>query len=146
MSSNVVLNAFIGRLTAPDDAALAAVLKAKALRLWSELIATLEKEQLVTSWEWYSYSPKKAGWSLRMKRGKRTIVYLSPMEGGGFCASFVLGKAALKAAEDAGLPDRAVEILKDAPKYPEGTGVRLDVAAKEDLATVLTFARSKVAH
>ena len=41
--------------------------------LWNELLAALA----LPIQEWNSYSPK-AGWSLKLKLGKRTIVYLAP--------------------------------------------------------------------
>ena len=64
-------NAFIGRTQPPTDEDLSTELGA-ARALWDELLALLA----LPVQEWHSYSPK-AGWSLKLKLGKRTIVYLS---------------------------------------------------------------------
>ena len=65
-------NAFIGRTKPPTDEELSAELGV-VRALWDELLADLA----LPVQEWNSYSPK-AGWSLKLKQGKRTIVYLSP--------------------------------------------------------------------
>jgi hypothetical protein len=140
------MNAFIGRTAAPSETDLAGVLGARRLRLWQDLIVKLERERLVTSWEWYSYSPKKAGWSMRMKLDKkRTIVYVSPLEEGNFQASFALGEKAMVAAR-AQFSGDVAEMLREAKKYAEGSAVRRNVETAKDVAVVVELARIKVAH
>jgi uncharacterized protein DUF3788 len=80
-------NAFIGSPKRPTESELSAALGA-GKALWDELVDGLARETKLTR-EWNSYS-KKAGWSLRLKRGDRNIVYLSPFRGC-FRASFALG-------------------------------------------------------
>ena len=46
--------------------------------------------------QWTSYSPK-AGWALRLKREKRTIVWMAPCPGR-VRVVFILGNRALEAA------------------------------------------------
>ena len=94
--------------------------------------------------EWNSYS-LKAGWSLRVKRKARTIVWLGPRTGS-FIAAFILGDQAMRAASAGKLPQRIVKIMKEAPKYPEGTGVCISLKTSKDLAAVETLAAIKLAN
>src|SRR5437016_50114 len=122
-------NAFIGRTKAPTDEELSTELGA-ARSLWDKLLAELA----LPVQEWHSYSTK-AGWSLRLKLGTRTIVYVTPCRGS-FRVSFALGEKAIRAAHESKLPAAIKKILDDAPRYAEGAGVRLDITAKKDLAIV----------
>ena len=126
-------NAFIGRTKPPTDEELSTELGA-ARALWDELLTELA----LPIQEWNSYSPK-AGWSLKLKLGKRTIVYLAPCHGS-FRVAFVLGDKAMEAARQLKLPKAVLKIIDEAPRYPEGTGVRLEIAARKDLAAVKKLA------
>jgi hypothetical protein len=136
-------NAFIGRTETPDDDALKAALGA-AHKRWEELAAALEKELGITAREWNSYS-RKAGWSLKLKRGERTILYLLPHQGG-FRAAFVLGDKAVAAAREAGLPPAILDLIAGARRYAEGTGFRIEVCTKADAAAVRQLAGIKIAN
>jgi hypothetical protein len=87
-------NAFIGQADSPTDDQLSTELGA-ARAVWDELLTTLD----LPVQEWNSYS-RKAGWSLKLKLGKRTIVYLSPLRGA-FRVTFILGPKAVAAAPEA---------------------------------------------
>ena len=132
-------NAFIGRTKAPTDAELSAELGAVRV-LWDELLADLA----LPVQEWHSYSPK-AGWSLKLKLGKRTIVYLAPCHGS-FRVAFVLGAKAVEAAHQCKLSKAVIKLIDEAPRYPEGTGVRLEIATRKDLAAVKKLAGVKLAN
>ena len=132
-------NAFIGRPEPPTDEELSTELGA-ARTLWDQLLADLA----LPIQEWHSYSVK-AGWSLRLKTGKRTILYVTPCRDS-FRVSFALGEKAIKAARDSRLPAHVVKILDEAPRYAEGAGVRLDITAKNDLAVVRRLAAAKIAN
>lgn len=134
-------NAFIGQAERPTDSQLTAAL-GPARTLWDELLAALAADCDVEEWNFYS---RKAGWALRLKHGKRAIVYLSPGRGC-FMASFALGDRAVEAAHAGGLPARVVKIIGDARKYAEGTAVRIDVKTAKDLAAVRKLAAIKLAH
>lgn len=134
-------NAFIGKPEKPTDEELAAEL-GPSKTLWDQLRAGLAGEYNVDVEEWSSYS-RKAGWSLRLKRDKRTILYLSPSHGC-FMASFALGGKALEAALQSKLPAEVVRIIKQAPRYVEGTGVRIDVKGPKDIAAVKKLAAAKL--
>ena len=84
------------------------------------------------------------GWSLRLKRGKRVIVYMTPGTGQ-FLALFALGEKACAAAREAGLPACVVALIADAPKYAEGRGVRIPVRTKKDAAAIRALASIKLA-
>jgi hypothetical protein len=131
-------NAFIGKPEKPTDAELAAAL-GPTQALWDQLLADLALDP-----EWNSYSPK-AGWALRLKRGKRNIVYLSPCQGR-FVASFVLGGKAVEAAHQGGLPPALIRILDEAKRYPEGKVLRIRVTKPTDVAIVSKLAALKQAH
>jgi hypothetical protein len=132
-------NAFIGRTKPPTDEDLSTKLGA-ARALWDELLTELA----LPIHEWNSYSPK-AGWSLKLKLKKRTIVYLAPCHGS-FRVAFVLGDKAMEAARQLKLPKAVLKIIDEAPRYPEGTGVRLEIAARKDLAAVKKLAEVKLAN
>jgi Protein of unknown function (DUF3788) len=131
------------RTKPPTNAELAAAL-GPAKATWDQLLADLAQEFGVNVHEWSSYSPK-AGWSLRVKRKKRTVVWLGPRTRS-FMAAFILGEKAMRAARQTKLPQRVVKVLDEAPKYPEGTGVRLGVKTPKDVETVKRLAAIKLAN
>jgi Protein of unknown function (DUF3788) len=136
----MLANAFVGSPEQPTDQELTAAL-GPAKALWDKLVADLALRHNVATREWNCYS-RKAGWSLRLKRGKRAIVYLSPSRGC-FMASFALGEKAVAAAR-AKLPFGVVQAIDKAKLYPEGRAVRLDVKSSKDLKTVETLAVVKL--
>jgi hypothetical protein len=136
-------NAFIGKREKPTEEELSSVLGASA-KPWNEFVAWLAEEQGVAIQEWKSYSPK-AGWALRLSLKKRNIVYLAPCQGC-FRVAFILGNRAVKAALESDLPAAVVNAIKDAPKYSEGTGVRLMVKRPSDLPALRKIALAKLAN
>ena len=136
-------NAFIGKTEQPTDGELSAAL-GPARAAWDQLLADLAREYGVNVHEWNSYSPK-AGWSLKLKQGKRTIVYLAPCQGS-FRVAFILGAKALEAVRQAKPSQALRKTLDEAPRYPEGTGVRLHIKTRRDLAAVRKLAEAKLAH
>jgi hypothetical protein len=133
-------NAFVGKAKRPTQGELTAALGASKA-LWDRVVDDLSGKHKLAQ-EWNSYS-KRAGWSLRLKRGERNIVYLSPFHGC-FCASFALGDKAVQAARKSGLPQKALAVIDQAKKYAEGTGVRIEVQGPEDLDIVKKLAAIKL--
>ncbi len=134
-------NAFIGRTKAPNDADLAAAL-GPAKPIWDHVLEDLATELDLVDLEWKSYSPKH-GWSARLKRGKRNILHLAPCEGS-FLVLFILGQKAVLAAR-AGAPSRRLtKLLDEAPRYPEGTGVRIEPVTARDVPLIRKLARIKL--
>jgi hypothetical protein len=136
-------NAFIGKPKQPTDKELTTAL-GPARSTWDRLLAELDREFGVNVHEWNCYS-LKAGWSLRAKRKARTIVWLGPREGT-FMAAFILGDKAMLAARAGKLPQRIVKIMNEAPKYPEGTGIRVMIKSLKDIAAIKTLAAIKIAN
>jgi hypothetical protein len=133
-------NAFIGKTTQPTTEEVIAVVGPTAA-VWKELINWFA-EQKVVDQEWKS-SGKKYGWSLRLKHKKRNIVYLSPCNGC-FRVAFVFGDRAISAARQIDLSKETLELLDKAPRYPEGTALRLIVKTTEDLIEIRKLAILKM--
>ena len=142
MSTMEILNAFVGKTTTPTAEEVAAA-PGTAAEVWKQLVDWMA-EQEVTVQEWNSYSAK-SGWAMRLKVKKRNIVYLAPCSGC-FRVAFVLGDRAVAAARQSDLPKSTLKLLDEAPKYPEGTGVRLVVKAAKDLVAIRQFALIKLAN
>lgn len=128
-------NAFAGQASQPTEADLEASLGG-AKPVLDNLIAILAAEHGVTVTEWRCYSVE-TGWSLRLKRSKRTIVWLSPCAGC-FQVVFILGAKALQAA--------GRKALDHGVKYPEGTCIRLLVKNARDLGVVKELAVAKIGN
>ncbi len=144
MTTNSV-NAFIGYEQQPTDAELSVALGESGRGLWNELLAALATQHGLTEQEWNSYS-KKAGWSMRLKQRKRNILYFSPMTDGSFLVTLILGPKAMDAAREIKWPKAIMKILDDAPKYPEGFGIRMPMASSKDVPAVVRLAGIKIAH
>jgi hypothetical protein len=135
-------NAFIGRTTQPTVKEVTTAL-GSAAALWIELVDWFA-EQGAAVQEWNSYSPK-AGWALRLKVKKRNIVYLAPCAGC-FRVAFILGDKAVAAAREGRLSKALLKLFDEAPRYPEGTGLRLIVNGPKDLAAIRRLALIKLAN
>jgi len=138
------LNAFIGKAEQPSAEEVSAAL-GPAASLWNDLLGGMAKNLGVATQEWKGTFAKKYGWSLQLKLKKRTIVHLSPRLGC-FQVAFIFGDKALAAAKAAKLPKKIVQALAEAPRYPEGTGLRLMVNKAADLAPIHKLAEIKLAH
>jgi hypothetical protein len=134
-------NAFVGRTKAPTDADLRSALGA-AKPLWDQVVVDMARELELSDSEWKSYGAKY-GWALRLKRGKRNIVHLSPGEGR-FTVLFILGDRAVAAARASRLGVAATKLIDAAPRYPEGTGIRLDVTRARQIPLIRKLARIKL--
>jgi hypothetical protein len=134
-------NAFIGRKDAPTEADLAAALGA-AKPLWDLLVVDMARELALGDREWKSYGVKH-GWALRLKRGKRNIVHLSPCHEC-FAVLFILGDRAVEAARASRLGSAATKLIDAAPRYPEGTGIRFEVKRARQLPLIRKLARIKL--
>lgn len=133
-------NAFIGHVDMPTAVEVDRAL-GQAAPLWHELVEWAHTHGAEGE-EWKSYSPKY-GWSLRLQHKKRNIVHMAPCEG---ClnVAFILGDRAVAAARQLRLPKRVLQELEHAPRYPEGTGLRLTVRKHSDLPAIEKLAAIKL--
>ena len=139
----MALSALDDKSKTPQDGDLVEVL-GRAKHRWDELraLASARYEPLTEHW---SFSGQKYGWSLGLKRKKRTVLYMIPCRRH-FLVAFVLGEKAVKAARQSDLPTAVVKSINTAEKYVEGRGVRLEVRTKRDLGTVEKLAAIKMAN
>jgi hypothetical protein len=137
----VSLNAFVGKTDAPDAQELTRAL-GPTKALWDKIVDGLQHKHEVNIQEWGSHSPR-AGWSLRLKRKDRIILYLIPLHGS-FQVALVLGDRAVKTAREAKLPKSVLKTIADARRYAEGTGIRIAVRGPEDLAAIEKLALIKI--
>lgn len=136
-------NAFIGKKEQPSPRELATALGPSA-DLWTELVDWMANKLGVTSHEWKGICVHKYGWSFRLILKKRIIVHMVPCTGC-FRVAFTLSDKALAAAKAADLPQPILQALAAAPRYPEGTGLRLLVRSAADLPPVRKIALIKLA-
>jgi hypothetical protein len=136
-------NAFINHTAQPTAEELSSALGPTAI-IWNKLVGCLADDYGLTDKEWNSYS-LKAGWSMRLKLKKRNILYMAPCKDC-FRVAIVLGDKAVKAARQTKLPQRITKTIDDAPRYPEGTGVRLLVKRMSDLPAICKLAEVKLAN
>jgi hypothetical protein len=78
-----------------------------------------------------------------LQKKDRNIVYLGP-RAGSFVAAFVLGDKAVAIARKSTLPANLIKTIAETKRYGEGTPVRIEVSAPEDLEPVKTLAMIKV--
>jgi len=52
----------------------------------------------------------------------------------------------MRAARASKLPQRIIKIMEEAPRYPEGTGVRVAMKNPKDIAAVKLLAAIKLAN
>lgn len=137
----MALSFFEDRSAPPTERMLSEAL-GEAAAHWTSLRASLLKDLAPLEEEW-AFAGAKSGWSLRLKRGKRNIVHMTPCAGR-FLASFALGEKAVAAAREAKLPAAMLALIDDAPRYAEGRGVRIPVKTARDAAAIGRLARIKL--
>jgi hypothetical protein len=139
----MALSAFSDKQHPPGEDALRGVLD-DAHAPWMRLIELVghRVDSLSTAWGFTSAS---TGWGLRLKRGDRILVYMTPGQGR-FLVSFALGEKAVAAAHVAGPPATVLQAIEDAPRYAEGRGVRFEVRRMCDVAPLAVLAQVKDAH
>jgi hypothetical protein len=139
----MALSAFDDRSKSPEAVELERVLGRSGDR-WNELRAHLAAEFPPLEETW-TFAGAKWGWSLRLRRKKRTILYLTPCWRC-FQVGFALGEKAVQAARASTLPNAVLAVIDAAQRYAEGRAVRLEVRTKHDLESVKTLAAVKMAN
>ena len=92
--------------------------------------------------ERWVYGGRKHGWSSRLERGKKGILYMIP-DAGQFRVGLALSDAGREAALASSLPGEIRESLTGAAKAIEGWPVRTPVRTADDVAAVLALAEIK---
>ncbi len=137
----MALSAFADRTRPPEPADLGRVLGAAA-GAWQELAVHVRASYPPID-ELWSFSGPKYGWSMRLRRKERVVLYMTPQDGG-FLVGLVLGEKAAAAARQAGVPDPVMALIDGAPRYAEGRGIRVAVTSPVDLAAVQQLAALKM--
>ena len=135
------VSVFEDKATIPDDKMLAKAL-GKSNRLWQEIKKHLKAEygELIEEWKFYG---QKSGWILKTLRKKRNLFFFVPLEGS-FQVSFIFGEKAVAAVEKSDLPKELITELKNARKYAEGRGMRIDVKNSADIEHIKKLVEIKV--
>ncbi|MHC4519139.1 MAG: DUF3788 domain-containing protein, partial [Planctomycetota bacterium] len=139
----MALSALDDKAKRPDDKDLAEVLGRSKAR-WDELITHVAAEYEPVTEDW-AHSGAKYGWCLRLKRKKRTLLYLIPCQRHFLCA-FVFGGKATEVARKSALPADVMTTINEARVYAEGRGFRLEVRTKANVATMMKLAAIKMAN
>lgn len=129
----MALSAFDDPARSPAPAAVGRCL-GEVAPLWAELVAHVAGTCPPVDEVW-NFAGAKFGWSLRLKRADRILVYLTPQDGR-FLVGLVLGEKAVAEAAKKGFPPDVLALLDAAPRYAEGRGIRLTIAPGDDLETV----------
>lgn len=132
---------FEDKATIPDDKMLAKAL-GKSNRLWQEIKKNLKAEygELTEEWKFYG---RKSGWILKTLQKKRNLFFFIPLKGS-FQVSFVFGEKAVAAVQKSGLPKEIITELKNARKYVEGRGLRIDVKNSTDIENIKKLVEIKI--
>jgi hypothetical protein len=136
-------NAFIGHTAKPTSLEVATAL-GPSVAAWAQLIDWLAEVHGVLVHEWRS-DAIRYGWSLRLRKKDRTIVYLGPCQGC-FRVSFVLGARAMKVVRETNFSPAVTQAIAEAPHDAEGTGIRLIVHEAADLLPIRTLVEIKLAN
>ena len=129
---------FSEKAIVPDKEALGIALKDTQV-LWDEILDFSDG-----SGEWKFYS-KAAGWTMQVKKSKRTLFYLMPKDGW-FQMTFVYGERAVEAAKSFGLPENVLGNIEQATAHVEGRSVALDVTSNEEINTVRKMLQLKLEY
>jgi hypothetical protein len=109
--------------------------------LWTQMRSTIQTRFAPVTERWV-YGGAKYGWSCRLERGKKGIVYMFP-DSGHFRVGLALPDAARDAALASDLPESILEALATATKAIEGWPVRMPVRTEADLAVAIRLAEIK---
>ncbi len=110
--------------------------------LWAGLRAGIAAIDAPIAERWV-YGGSKYGWSCRLEKGRKGILYMTP-DAGHFRVGMALSDAARTAVLESDLPERIRETLASAPRAMEGWPVRVSVRTATDLELVLRLAKIKL--
>ena len=137
----MAVSAFNDKLVKPDNKKLSETL-GKTYEYWAEIITSLEEEhgELTEEWKYYG---QKSGWILKLLRKKRNLFFFNPQKKF-FVIGFVFGDKAVAEVEKSDLPIDMIDELRNARKYAEGRGLRVEIKKKDSVKHVLKLAGIKI--
>lgn len=134
-------NVFMDKSIQPDDDRLAHVLGA-SWKFWDAIKGHIKEKHGDVIEEWKFYSPKY-GWTLKTLLKKRNLFFFTPLDGY-FRLGFVFGDKAVAVVEQSDLPVAIINELKNARKYAEGRGLRIEIQNQGDVENVRTLIDIKI--
>jgi hypothetical protein len=132
---------FDDKSNVPDDNDLQEALE-DTKKLWDELTAYIKDTYDSVKEEWKFYG-KKYGWQMKLPSKKRNIMFLIPRKGY-FLAVFVFGEKAVEAIINSSLDQSIITAIKEARKYAEGRGLKIEVKSEKDIDNIKTLAHIKI--
>jgi hypothetical protein len=114
----------------------------RSWQAWQALGDWLSERFSPLTEEW-RYAGAQWGWSLRVKRKKRTILYLLPCRKY-FRVTLILGEKAVQKAQRLELPEPVLVQIRDAKKYPEGRVLRFEIRFKRELPAIEQLVGAKM--
>ena len=132
---------FLDKSVKPTNEMLSGAL-GQSYKYWEEIKNTLENQYgpLTEEWKYYSAS---SGWTLKLLLKKRNLFFFAPCKKY-FRLAFIFGDKAVSAVEKSVLPVKMVQELKNAKRYVEGRGLRLDIKKKTDIKNIITLVAIKI--
>ena len=132
---------FLDKSVTPTDAMLSRAL-GRSYKYWEEIKGSLSGQYGALTEEWKFYGAS-SGWTLKLLRKKRNLFFVAPCEKY-FRIAFVFGNKAVHEVEASALPPTMIKELKNAKRYVEGRGIRLEVRKKADVKNIITLTAIKV--
>jgi hypothetical protein len=139
----MALSIFDDKSKQPTEQMLAKAI-GKQYQLWADIAEYVMEKYPKAVKEW-KYPGAKYGWSFRLKDKKRNIIYMGPREDH-IMVAFVFGDKAVAEVEASSLPQSIKNALRNAKKYVEGRGIRLEVRTTADIANIKTLVDIKLAN
>ncbi len=124
MENSLRENVFNDKAAVPDGNSCLKAL-GKSGKYWGEIRNSAEESFGPLTEEWMYYGPK-FGWTMKLLSKKRNLLFFVAMKGS-FGVAFVFGDKAVAAIEKSGLPKKLIVELRNAAKYVEGRGLRLEI-------------------
>lgn len=135
------LSIFGEKTIVPNEKMLSETLGSQKV-LWDNIkkqLIAIDKN-ILEEWKFYS---KAAGWTLVVKSGKQTLLYLIPLNGY-FKINFVFGEKAVALAKSSDLPKEIIALILDAKPYMEGRSFMIDVDIDTDDELVNKLLKIKI--
>ena len=126
------------KVIVPNEDMLSAALKDCKV-LWDKMIDISDG---IGEWKFYS---KAAGWTLSVKKKKRTLFYMMPKDGC-FRLIFVYGERAVAAAKSAALPEQVLADLLQATPHVEGRSIPVNISSEADVDTAQKLLQLKLEY